>query len=156
MYDRSIRIAVALLTLATSGAGSAYASLGGDAATVEQDAQALRGVLQPKAATAAAMAVEEIDTDNGMRVREFLNGQGVVFAVAWEGPVMPNLAQLLGAQFSSYTAALTARDRPALRPGVRVATPELVVESEGHLRAFVGRAYLPALLPPGTTLSQLR
>ena len=145
-----------LQALAILWAGSAHASLGGNADSVARDALALSGVLQQAAVTPSPLAVEEIVTDNGMRVREFLTGQGVVFAVAWEGPVMPNLAQLLGAKFSSYTAALTARDRPELRHGVRVATPDLVVESEGHLRAFVGRAYLPVLLPPGITLSQLR
>lgn len=147
---------VSLQTLAISWAGSAHASLGGNADSVTRDAQALRGVVQQTAATNSTVTVEEIVTDNGIRVREFLTAQGVVFAVAWEGPVVPNLGQLLGAQFPSYTAALAARDRPVLQHRVRVDTPELVVESEGHLRAFVGRAYLPALLPPGVTPSQLR
>jgi Protein of unknown function (DUF2844) len=31
-----------------------------------------------------------------------------------------------------------------------------VVESDGHMRAFSGRAYLPALIPAGTSAADLR
>jgi Protein of unknown function (DUF2844) len=39
---------------------------------------------------------------------------------------------------------------------VRIATSDLVVESEGHLRAYVGRGYLPALVPAGVSIGELR
>ena len=90
------------------------------------------------------------------RVREFLNRDGVVFAVAWTGPVMPDLQRLLGGSFPAYTAALRALANPGLHRDLRIASSELVVESGGHLRAYVGRAYLPALIPIGTSISDLR
>jgi hypothetical protein len=91
-----------------------------------------------------------------MRVREFLNAAGVVFAVTWQGPVMPDLQRLLGAQFPVYAAALAAQERPGSHRSVRITTADLVVESEGHLRAYVGRGYLPALVPAGVSIGTLR
>jgi hypothetical protein len=90
-----------------------------------------------------------------MRVREFLNPQGIVFAVTWAGPAAPDLQRLLGNQFAVYTTALTTRTRLGLQRSVRVATSVLVVESDGHLRHFTGRAYLPALLPSGLSMAEI-
>ena len=98
----------------------------------------------------------EITSDNGMRLREFQNRSGVVFAVVWSGPAMPDLQQLLGASYQTYTTALAAANHPGLKRPLRIATPNLVVESEGHMRAFSGRAYLPALIPAGTSAADLR
>jgi hypothetical protein len=39
---------------------------------------------------------------------------------------------------------------------VRVATAALVVESSGHLRAYSGRAYLPAEIPTGVPITDIR
>jgi hypothetical protein len=100
--------------------------------------------------------IQQILTDNGMQVREFLNRDGIVFAVTWAGPVVPDLQQLLGAKFAVYAAALAAREQPGLRRSVRVATTDFVVESDGHLRAYVGRAYLPQMIPIGVSAAELR
>ena len=38
-------------------------------------------------------------------VREYVNSSGTVFAIAWEGPWLPDLRQVLGDHFESiYTA----------------------------------------------------
>jgi Protein of unknown function (DUF2844) len=134
--------------------GEARASLAGDAASVLDDASGLHGVVQ--ASILQQFEIQEIVTDNGMRVREFLNRDGIVFAVTWAGPVMPDLQRLLGAQFAVYTAALVARDHLGVHRSVRVASSGLVVESDGHLRAYVGRAYLPAMIPNDVSTAELR
>jgi hypothetical protein len=132
----------------------AHASLAGDAASVSSDAGALHGVVQ--ASILPQFEIQQIVTDNGIQVREYLNREGTVFAVTWAGPVVPDLPQLLGAQFAAYAAALAARDHLGLHRSVRVATSSLVVESDGHLRAYVGRAYLPEMIPIGVSAAQLR
>jgi hypothetical protein len=43
-----------------------------------------------------------------------------------------------------------------LRRSLRIETSGLVVETEGHMRAYIGRAYLPAMIPAGTPTSDLR
>ena len=143
-----------ILGIGSLRAGEACASLGGDAASVMADASELHGIVQ--ASFHQPFEVEEIVTDNGMRIREFLNRDGIVFAVTWAGPVLPDLQRLLGPQFGVYTAALAARQHLGLQRSVRVATPDLVVESDGHLRAYVGRAYLPAMVPIDVTTAELR
>lgn len=130
----------------------ASAGLGGSAASVLSDTQELHGVAH--STVLQDYEVHEISTDSGMFVREFLDRNGVVFAVAWNAPVVPDLRRLLGASFDAYVKALTALT-PGLRKSLRIASPELVVESGGHMRAYSGRAYLPALVPAGTSAADL-
>ncbi len=100
--------------------------------------------------------IDEITTDTGMRVREYLGRDGVVFAVSWSGPALPDLQRLLGAHYVEYTTALAALTRPGLHRSLRIETSELVVESGGHLRAYAGRAYLPTRVPAGISTADLR
>ena len=131
----------------------ARAALGGDAASVASDAAALHGVMH--STPLQQYDIHEITSDDGMRLREFLSRSGVVFAVTWSGPAMPDLQKLLGASYKTYTAAVAENHRGLKRP-IHIVTPDLVVESDGHMRAFSGRAYLPALIPFGTLTADLR
>ena len=146
----------ALLVLAIANplmAGSAYAGLGGDAASALADGTELHGAVH--SVSLPLYDVEEITADTGMRVREYVNRNGVVFAVSWSGPVLPDLQRLLGTHYVEYTTALAALNHPGLRRSVRVALPGLIVESGGHLRAYAGRARLPALIPAGVSAADL-
>jgi len=154
MRLRSTLLASSLLLISTLWFAPARASLGGGAESILADAEELQGVLQPS--LHAHFQVQEIISENGILVREFMSRGGLVFAISWQGPAMPDLKQLLGAQYAAYAAAIEAQKRPGLRRAVRIATPDLVVESEGHLRAFVGRSYLPGLIPAGVSVDELR
>jgi hypothetical protein len=143
----------AVLGITPLWVGSARAALGGDAASVPADAAGLHGAVHTE--IRQQYDIQEISAEAGMRVREYLGGDGVVFAVSWSGPVMPDLQQLLGAHFAEYTAALKALPRPGLHRSVRVASSTLIVESGGHLRAYSGRAYLPALIPAGVSAAEI-
>ena len=92
--------------------------------------------------------IHEIQAPTGTVVREFVAADGTVFALAWQGPFVPNLRQLLGSYFSAFAQAAQAH-RPR-RPGhgvLLLRTTDVVVEAGGHMRAFFGRAYIPELLP---------
>jgi len=78
----------------------------------------------------------------------------MVFAVAWQGPSLPDLRQLLGAYFDQYAGATAARR--ARRAPVLVELPTLVVQSSGHMRAFAGKAYLPQGLPQGVVANEIQ
>ena len=132
----------------------AHAALGGDAASVASDADALHGVIH--STPLQQYDIQEITSGNGIRLREYLDRNGLVFAVAWSGPAMPDLQKLLGASYQTYTTAVAAANHPGLKRPLRIATSDLVVESEGHMRAYTGRAYLPALIPAGTSPADLR
>jgi hypothetical protein len=143
-------VKLGLLLLALGGAimvRPARASLGGDAASVAADMAELHGVTQTT--QLQQYEIQEITNDNGMRVREFLNRNGSVFAVSWSGPVIPDLRMLLGSSFASYIKELAAIKQPGTHRSLRLASAELVVESGGHMRAYSGRAYLPLLIPAG-------
>jgi hypothetical protein len=149
------RSSLLLLVLALPAwAAPACAGLGGDAAGVLGDASALHAAVS--ALSLQQYDIREIAAESRMRLREYLNRDGIVFAVDWSGPVMPDLQRLLGPYFEEYTTALAALKSPGRHRSVRIASSGLVVESGGHLRAYAGRAYLPALVPAGVSMSDLR
>ncbi len=132
----------------------AWAVLGGNAETVAQDGQPVtangheltqqnRGVQQQSVLTAQSVTVTEY------------SASGVVFAIRWSGPVIPDLSRLLGTYFSQYAAktptpTAVTRNRP-----VTIQTLDLVVHAGGHMRAFSGSAYVPSLIPAGLSLITL-
>ena len=133
---------------------SSFGALGGDVPSVQADVAHLQGTLRVN--LAASYTVHEIQTPAGTKVREYLSPAGKVFAVAWQGPWLPDLQQLLGSYFAQYQlAAHSPRQRVARTP-VSVHDANLVVEQSGHMRSFVGRAYLVDQLPSGATPESIR
>jgi hypothetical protein len=130
----------------------ARAGLGADSRSIDADRQQLQATLRTR--EASRYIVHELQLPGGTVVREFVAPSGIVFAVAWQGPFMPNLRQMLGDHFDAYQSA--ARARRAGHGHVSVLQPDLVVRSAGHQRAFSGQAYLPRLLPAGVTTEELR
>jgi len=154
MIHRSIQCAALLLTVGNPlWVDSARAGLGGDADSALGDGSDLHGVVN--SVSLPQYDIQEITTETGMRVREYVNRDGVVFAVSWTGPVLPDLQRLLGTHYVEYTTALAALNHPGLHRSLRVALPDLIVESGGHLRAYAGRARLPALVPAGVSAADL-
>ncbi|MFI5183421.1 MAG: DUF2844 domain-containing protein [Vicinamibacteria bacterium] len=138
---------VAVLFLAALvSPSSALASLGGDVATVEADRDEMQGSRTISASR--SYSVHELKAPTGTVIREFVSPDGIVFAVAWQGPFMPNLRQLLGDYFEPFSEAAQAQraHRPGRRP-MLVQGAGFVVESGGPMRALFGRAYIPDRLP---------
>lgn len=156
MPDNSVKRGLLFLVLGFNAiwVQPVRAALGSDAAGIFTDGAELQGVV--RSVPGQQYDMEEITAASGVRVREFLNRTGIVFAVTWNGPVMPDLRTLLGSSFDSYTKSLAALKQPGLQRSLRIATPELVVESGGHMRAYSGRAYLPLLIPAGVSTADLR
>jgi hypothetical protein len=123
--------------------------------SVEDDRVQLQGSLAVVATPSHTL--HEIQLPTGTVVREFVDAGGTVFAVAWHGPFVPNLRQLLGSYFPALAEAAQARrPRGPGHRGLLLQTPEFVVEAGGHMRALFGRAYIPELVPAGMDRSQLR
>jgi hypothetical protein len=129
-----------------------YAALGEPDATVADDAQQLQGSI--KSTQRASFRVHEIQLPSGTVLREFAAPGGTVFAVAWSGPTIPNLRQILGRYFDAYVSA--AQENRSGHHHLQIRQNEWVMESNGHMRAFTGRAYLPQGLPPGMSLNEIR
>ncbi len=131
----------------------AQAGLGDIESSVGQDAAKLSGTVQ--VLDHATYRVHVIDTAAATEVREFVNPQGKVFGVAWNGPTVPNLRTTLGKYFDQAAAA-ASRTRRGNHSRLEIRQDDLVVESSGHPRAFSGRAYLASALPAGFDLRELR
>lgn len=150
------------LTMAIAGALAALAhpsitaaSLGGTATTVEADRAKMKASL--RMTQKSSYAIHELQSPNGVVVKEFVSPTGIVFGVAWQGPVRPDLQQLLGGYFPQFSqAAQTQKERSSLRRMLRVEEPGLVVHSGGHPRAFFGRAYVPQLIPAGVQPEEIQ
>ncbi|OIR16256.1 hypothetical protein GALL_29760 [mine drainage metagenome] len=148
----SYSLAGLLMLAAICYAAPARAVLGGDAASVETDR------LHMKVAQAASQlpsasgsyTVHETILPTGTRVRQYVSKAGTVFAVTWSGPFMPDLRQLMGTHFDTMIAR-QAQNRHAGQRVYSQHDPDLVIESGGRPRHFVGRAYLPGALPAGVT-----
>jgi len=133
--------------------GMALATLGEPEASVQSDVAQLQGSI--KATTPReSFRVHEIQMPSGTLLREYVSLDGNVFAVAWNGPYMPNLRQALGRYFDSYVAG--AKLNHLDHNHLQILQPDLVVQARGHMRAFFGRAYLPTALPSGFNLGDLQ
>lgn len=133
-------------------AAPARASLGQLVTSVEADRRQMHGTV--RLVQAQGYAVHEIRAASGVMVREYVSPSGWVFAVSWQGRVMPDLVQVLGAYYPVYRKALESAPR---RRGPLVVRAEgLVVQLSGRMRAHSGRAWLTGLMPSGVPPEAVR
>jgi hypothetical protein len=142
-YIKSLSVSRFFRAFVTGAAllcNSSWAALGGNSDTVQQDQLAMSASGSAKPIAGATLHTQVLP--GGLTVRQYVDPAGLVFAVGWEGPVQPDFERLLGAHFSAYQGALQQQRR-----GVVLRNADLVLESGGMMRSFVGRAYLPAKVP---------
>lgn len=151
MAFRQVCFGVALAALLPV---TAMAELGGDASSVQSDQSRLQALR--RATPGNGYTVHELQTDNGITIREYAAGSGKIFAVSWRGPFMPDLQSLLGTYFPTFKTAVDARRAAGVRGPVAVESDDLVVESAGRMRAFNGRAWVPSLLPPQVSVDEIQ
>ena len=93
---------------------------------------------------------------SGTVVTEYANSSGIVFAVTWMGPVLPDLTALLGDYFPTFKAQTDRRRASGLRGGpVQVNADGLTVVSAGRMGHFSGHAYATSLVPTGVDVAAL-
>jgi hypothetical protein len=159
IHDRLTRwpSTVASMTLVALGLSvPASASLGGDLSSVQTDQARMRGAVI-RIANGNTYTVHEMRAASGTTVREFVSQAGTVFAVAWQGPSIPDLRQVLGMYFAPYAqAALAAQRKRAGHGPQKIEENGLVVEQGGHPRAFAGRAYVTQFVPAGVAPDVIR
>jgi len=131
---------------------AARAALGGPEESVAAEAQQLN--VSVKSTELTNYRVHELQMSSGTVLREFAGTGGTVFAVAWSGPTIPNLRQALGQYFAAYVSAAQGK-RAGDHTHLEIRQNDWVVQSDGHMRSFQGRAYLPQALPAGVTLDEI-
>lgn len=133
-----------------------WAVLGGDMASVQADQVRMRA-MRNSASAAQGGSVHEIRMSDGSSIREFVNAQGIVYAVAWSTRLKPDFAQLLGRHAAEFDAGVSAElQTPGLKRSAVVDRGDLVVHSAGRPGAFVGRAWLKSQVPAGTRSDAIR
>jgi uncharacterized protein DUF2844 len=154
MATRLARRGVLVLMLALPT--TAFAALGGNAASVDADRVRIQGALM-RIVRNDSYALHEIRSASGTTIREYVSTSGTVFAVVWQGPWLPDLRQVLGAHFDQYdTTMRSARRERKGRGSIVIDGPDLIVQMTGHPRSFFGRAYVPALMPQGVQVESIR
>jgi Protein of unknown function (DUF2844) len=152
----SVALALGAVLFAAQALTPARAGLGQNVASVQADRVSMKGQL--RARSGPGFSVQEITAASGTVVREYVSPAGVVFAVSWSGPSMPDLQQTLGSYFAQYQAAVKSQRASGARPGhdhLAIRQPSLVVHAAGHMRQYFGLAYVPALLPANVAASDL-
>lgn len=134
---------ITLLAVLILASAPAWAVLGKPVTSVHTDQ--LRTGGQLRAVYRSGYTVQQITQPDGLVVEEYVSPAGMVFGVSWHGPVMPKLADLLGAYFQDFQQAGHSAARR--RRAVVLRSDRVVVESGGHPRGFHGRAYVPSLVP---------
>lgn len=147
-----MKIFLGLLVVLLLGCVPGWAVLGQYENSVTIDQQRMRAQLRET--PRQGYSIKELSAPDGRTIREYVSSAGLVFGVAWQGPTMPNLQQLLG----SYFEQLQQAPRPRRQRGgpLVVQGKDFVLVSGGHMRSFHGAAYAPNLLPAGVPAEVVR
>jgi Protein of unknown function (DUF2844) len=147
-----MKIFVGVLVFLLLGSVPSWAVLGEYENSVTTDQQRMHAQLHQT--TRQGYSIKQLSSADGRTVREYVSTAGLVFGIAWQGPTMPDLQQLLGSYFGQLKQAARSRRR---RGGpLVVRTKNFVLVSGGHMRSFHGIAYAPNLLPAGVTAEVVR
>jgi hypothetical protein len=150
--NRWMKTLLKLMLCVAMVAAPAFADLGGTLTSIKADQQKMAASLQ--VTSTSGFQLHEMQSVQGIRVREYASPNGIVFGVTWNGPWAPDLRQLLGAYFNQYMVA--AQGRKASRGPVTIQLPGLIVERGGHARSFFGRAYVPQMIPQGVSADDIK
>lgn len=146
--------AKALAFAALCASAGAHAQLGGampsQTTTTAGSAAAVRSLFN------GGLRVRTLTDAGNTTINEYATSTGKIVGYAWEGPTMPDLHALLGQYADSYRAGAATPGADGNLHGSRIAQPDVIVESGGPMRGYVGRAWLPAALPPGVTADDLQ
>jgi hypothetical protein len=132
-----------------------HAELGGNTHTIDSDSVGMKAQKKALVSGFPSYTVHQMELPSQTIVRQYASPAGIVFAVTWQGPFKPDLRELLGRNFEKMIAY---QSRSARRGHTQLTINEadLVVESGGRMRNFFGRAYLPAEIPPGLAMQEIK
>ena len=147
-----MKIFLGLLVVLLLGAIPSWAVLGEYESSVTTDQQHMRAQLHQTARQ--GYSIRQLTAPDGRTVREYVSSAGLVFGIAWQGPTMPDLRQLLGSYFGQLQQA--AQSRRQHRGPLVIKTKDFVLVSGGHMRSYRGAAYVPGLLPNGVQAGVVR
>ena len=139
---------------ASSASNASASGVSGSSRVATLRAQS--AVMASSGAAGLLYTVQTVVLETGTSVTEYVTASGVVFAVRWTGPVLPDYALVLGVHFKTFQDAALAERAHGKRGGsVGVNVGDLVVGSAGHMGSYQGYAYVPSLVPSGVDVVSL-
>ena len=131
-----------------------FAGLGDQASSIATD-QKILSAKRANADVYQKYSVQEMVSD-ATTLKEYINNNGVIFAITWQGLDHPDLSVVLSSYYDRYQ--VSAKEQPRT-PGQRhrnVKREDLVVQKWGQMRNLRGRAYDPSLIPSGVSLDEIK
>jgi hypothetical protein len=147
-----------LLMAVFPGPQRARATLGESVDSIESDRKIVsqaKVTSKVKATAYANYTVYQLKYD-GTSVREYVSPSGIVFGIAWNGLIHPDLTPLLGSYAAEFQDALERTVRKYGERHLQVKAAHVIVQKWGHMRNLQGRAYAPDLIPAGMTIDEIR
>lgn len=131
----------------------ANATLGEPMASIQKDAGQLKA-MQKAATVGEKFSVSEMQAD-GNTIKQYSNGEGIVFAVTWMGISKPDLKTLFGKYFAEYTEGSNEVPKLAGAKTISFKTSQMVIRRGGRMRDQRGLAFIPSLVPAGINAEDL-
>ena len=135
-----------ILGLATSGA--CRAELGGTTASILAEQKQFNSQLTSTQQNGYSLYTQTLSS--GTSFLEYVSPSGIVFAISWSGPTLPNIQAILGSYYGNYLSAAQQSRR-----SIYTSSDSLVIQSTGMMGAFQGFAFLPKQAPAGFTANNL-
>ena len=150
---------VSFIFLLFSIQNTVFAALGESLASIEADSKQhaakksimIRSVQKP----GGEFQVHQYAVQ-AMAIREFVNAQGKVFAIAWQGNHSPRMEVLLGNYFQEYSNQLGSNPFRHGEGKRFIQTANLKVVRGGHVRALRGQMIATQLVPSGIDLNEIQ
>ena len=93
---------------------------------------------------------------DGVKMKEYFDSSGRMFAVTWVGFTHPDLVKILGTYWNDYHSINVMNNNLSTRRhNEKVETENVVVEKFGRMRMVGGRAYIPSMIPKGVDLNEI-
>lgn len=110
----------------------------------------------PPLAAPDLYVLSAVSLASGAVIKEFSGPDGLVFAVSWRGPVLPDLSVLLGSYYATFNQA-NEEARASGRRGspLSIARDGLVVQAGGRSPHLFGYAYIAHLVPAGIQIKDV-
>jgi hypothetical protein len=143
-----------MLLLSLLLGANAFAALGEQATTIVADSGKL-SAKQKNADVFSKYSVQELTSDANT-IKEFVDNNGVIFAIAWRGIDNPDLSVILGSYYAAYKLDEAAKPKVHGRHEFQIKRENLVVQKWGNMRSLRGRAYDPSLIPAGVSINEIK
>ena len=130
----------------------AWAGLGEQQSSIARDQATIRGATV-QVTQHAHYALHAVSSPTGAQLHEYVAHSGMVFATTWSGRSLPNLKNILGAHYARYQQVIAV---PHTNHHVlNITDGDFVVSMRKTQREFHIAAYVPTLMPQGTTVADL-